>query len=111
MSVRILVVQPASNAVLHCYAAGAHFDSTATARVLAADGVRGGQLVTTGRSPDRWCLVLQPALPVEQGNAKQLERLVHAWARQLGLNHVQLLRAVERRDSGPATDLDDWLKW
>jgi len=56
-------------------------------------------------------LVLQPALPVEQGNAKQLERLVHAWARQLGLNHVQLLRAVERRDSGPATDLDDWLKW
>jgi hypothetical protein len=111
MSVRTLVVQPASAGVLHCYAAGTHFDSRVTARVLAADGVRGGQLVTTGRPPDRWCLVLQPVLPVEQGNAQQLERLVRTWAGLLGLNQIRLLRPVERREGGPATDIYDWLKW
>ena len=109
---RTFVVQPASVTALHCFARGdAPFESSTPARVLAMDGVRRAHLVTAGRPQDRWCLVLEPELAVEQGSAEQLQRLVRVWAGQLGLSQIRLLRPVERRDGGPATDIYDWLKW
>lgn len=106
-----LVAQPANAAALHCYASGGvYFDSFAPGRVLSVEGVRGAHLVTAGRAQDRWCLVLEPHLAVQQNNAAQLRRLMGLVGQRLGLTELQLVRHVERRDGGRATDLSDWLK-
>ena len=106
------MAQPVSAAAFHCYAGdGAQFDSQVASRALSVEGVRSAHLVTAGRLPGQWCLVLEPDLVVEQNNAVQLHRLVEGVGRQIGLTRLQLLRPVERRDGGPAIDLVDWLRW
>jgi hypothetical protein len=110
--VQALGVQPASDTTLHCFVdGGAPFELSTPAKVLAMEGVRGAHLVTAGRLPERWCLVLETELTVARENAERLEELARTWARLLGLKQIRLLRPVERRDSGPASDINDWLKW
>ena len=107
-----LAVQPASAGVMHCYALdGATFSSAAPALIAEVPGVQSVHLVTAGRSPENWCLVLGPAVSVELDNAHELSSLVLSIARSLGVSDVQLLRPLVRRDAGPATDIGDWLTW
>lgn len=104
------VVQAASGDVMHCYVEGhAAFD---VGSISLLHGVKRVHLVTAGRAPEKWCLVLEPQMRVEQGNAPFLRQLIGRIARQVGCAHVALRRAVTRPtvEQGPATDIYDWLK-
>lgn len=108
----VLQAQPASTNALHCYAkGGTHFTVDRLPRVLGLSGVRSAHLTTAGRPPEQWCLYLEPDQPVVPDNAAELADLVGRVGREFGLDAVQLIRPVERRDPGPASDQDDWLKW
>ena len=105
-----LEVQAAGSRLLHCYAHGVPFEFGTPGRLLQIRGVRSANLVTAGRRPERWCLVVEPAVPVVEANAPALARLALVVARRVGCGGLQLVRHVERSDSGPAHDLYDWLK-
>ncbi len=108
----VLKVQPASTAALYCSAGGgARFDSRRLPKVLSLQGVRGAHLITAGRSPEAWCLYLEPDLPVTRSNADYLAELADQVSIVFELDGVELVRPVERRDAGLATDRDDWLTW
>lgn len=110
---RTLVVQPASAGVLHCYVeGGSPFDYQMAAWLSRVQGVKSAHLVTAGRSPGRWCMVVEPEAPVEQGNAKRLRQLVSGISRRVGCANVRLERHLHRptAEQGSASDVNDWLK-
>ena len=114
MSARTLVVQAASGNVVHCYVRhGRPFDiGTDVARAARVPGIKSAHLVTAGRSAANWCLVLEPKLAVEQGNAPELHRVMTGVGHRIGFVGVTLRRALTRpqAERGLTADVFDWLK-
>jgi len=107
-----LRVQAASIGLVYGYAAdGQQFDLRAPSKVMGVPGVHSAHLVTAGRPPEDWCLVMEPCVAVIPKHATQLERLMKRVARQLGMEGVQFLLPVERQDGGRPADASNWLKW
>lgn len=105
-----LLVQPVSMLRLHCYAHEEYFRPETVGHVNLLPGIQEAHLVTAGRSPERWCLVVVPELPLVQSNAETLAALMRSVGQKLGLGSVCLLRPLSRQDAGPAVDIHDWLK-
>jgi hypothetical protein len=111
--VRTFLVQPASAGFMHCYVNGGKpFDGRVASRVCQIEGVKSVHLVTAGRTSARWCLVLEPSLLVEQGNAEALLALVTGVGQRVGCRGIRLIRPLSRAytEQGTATDIYDWLK-